>query len=138
MRDSAAQADKAGLDAEQLALKILANATSYGIFIQLIVKDLDRAETMTASGPDGVGYPTTSKKHEEPGDYFHPLLATLITGAARLMLALAEQRTAGEGLDWVFCDTRQLGHRPSRRDGRQRFHRACSARLRRLLWAEPL
>ena len=108
MRDRAAQADKAGLDAEQLALKILANATSYGIFIQLIVKDLDRAETMTAYGPDGVGYPTTSKKHEEPGDYFHPLLATLITGAARLMLALAEQRAAGEGLDWVFCDTDSL------------------------------
>lgn len=45
---------------------------------------------------------------EDMGRYFHPLLGTLITGAARLMLALAEQRTLGEGLDWVFCDTDSL------------------------------
>lgn len=97
--------DKARLNSEQLALKILANATSYGIFIEMIVKDLDKAETIKAYGADGVETPVTVNKYEQPGSYFHPLLATLITGAARLMLALAERRAADEGLDWVFCDT---------------------------------
>ena len=49
-----------------------------------------------------------SKAIEEPGRYFHPLLGTLITGAARLMLALAEKLTLDQGLEWVFCDTDSL------------------------------
>ena len=42
---------------------------------------------------------------EEPGQFFHPLLATLITGAARLMLGIAERLCVEKGLDWAFCDT---------------------------------
>ncbi|WP_337188671.1 hypothetical protein [Phenylobacterium sp.] len=45
---------------------------------------------------------------ERPGPYFHPLLATLITGAARLLLALAEYQARTRGLDWAFCDTDSL------------------------------
>lgn len=97
--------DKARIKSEQLALKILANATSYGIFIEMIVHDLDKAETLKGYGADGVEFPVSTNKYEQPGSYFHPLLATLITGAARLMLALAERCAADEGLDWVFCDT---------------------------------
>ncbi|HEU0045464.1 hypothetical protein [Sphingomonas sp.] len=100
-----ATADRARLNSEQLALKILANATSYGIFIEMIVNDLGKAETLRGYGGEGREFPVTTNKYEEPGSYFHPLLATLITGAARLMLALAERRTVDEGLDWVFCDT---------------------------------
>jgi hypothetical protein len=52
---------------------------------------------------------TTSRskvdKVETPGRYFHPLLATLITGAARLMLAMTERLVIDAGLDWAFCDT---------------------------------
>jgi hypothetical protein len=44
-------------------------------------------------------------KLEEPGTYFHPLLTTLITGAARLMLAITERLVLDHGLDWAFCDT---------------------------------
>jgi hypothetical protein len=32
------------------------------------------------------------------------LLATFITGAARLMLAMAERRLTDEGLQWHLCD----------------------------------
>ncbi len=110
--------DKARLESEQLALKILANATSYGIFIEMIVNDLEKAETLKGYGADGVEIPVTTAKYEQPGSYFHPLLATLITGAARLMLALAERRAADEGLDWVFCDTDSIAMaRPRGMDG---------------------
>ena len=99
----AAQAD--ALDSDQQALKILANSTSYGIFVELNVADLDAPEKLTCYGPGGEGFSVESMKIEEPGKYFHPLLATLITGAARLMLAIAESLCFAKGLDWAFCDT---------------------------------
>ena len=93
------------LDSEQQALKILANSTSYGIFVEINVADLDASEKLTCYGPDREGFPVSSDKVEEPGRFFHPLLATLITGAARLMLGIAERLCVDKGLDWAFCDT---------------------------------
>jgi hypothetical protein len=87
------------LDSDQLALKILANSTSYGIFVEIIVGELDDPEMLNCYGPSGEAFPVESKKVEEPGRYFHPLLATLITGAARLMLGIAEQLCNERGLD---------------------------------------
>lgn len=108
-------ADREHLDGLQLALKILANATSYGIFVELNVQDAyTETETGTRNKPKArlarYGYDETrheiiSKVEEIPGEFFHPLLATLITGAARLMLALSERVAADQGLDWIFCDT---------------------------------
>jgi DNA polymerase family B len=93
------------LDSEQQALKILANSTSYGIFVEINVADLDAPEKLICYGPEGEGFPVDSNKVEEPGRFFHPLLATLITGAARLMLGIAERLCIEKGLDWAFCDT---------------------------------
>jgi hypothetical protein len=95
----------ATLDIEQQAIKILANATSYGIFVEFVVEELDQCETRTCYGPTGEPFSISMSKGEEPGPYFHPLIATLITGAARLMLAIAERLAIDTGLDWAFCDT---------------------------------
>ncbi len=99
----------------QLALKILANATSYGIFVELNVQDAytetEKGERnkpkakLARYGYDGARQEIISKVEEMPGEFFHPLLATLITGAARLMLVLSERVAADQGLDWIFCDT---------------------------------
>jgi hypothetical protein len=102
---SATGATKAALESDQQAIKILANATSYGIFVELNVEDYKTAKTMIANGVDGQPFKFKSKSFEKPGQYFHPLLGTLITGAARLMLALAERQVQEQGLDWAFCDT---------------------------------
>lgn len=93
------------LDAEQLALKICANATSYGIFVELNVDEQDKFQEVTCYGAGGEGFTTRVRNVEEPGRYFHPLLATLITGGARLMLALTERLAADSGITWAFCDT---------------------------------
>jgi len=104
------------LDSDQQALKILANSTSYGIFVELIVGGFDAPQKLTCYGPSGEGFSVDTKKIEEPGRYFHPLLATLITGAARLMLAIAETLCIRRGLDWAFCDTDSYAS-PKGRDG---------------------
>jgi hypothetical protein len=115
------------LDSDQQALKILANSTSYGIFVEIIVAELDAAEKLTCFGPVGEGFPVESKKIEEPGKYFHPLLATLITGAARLMLGIAERLCIEKGLDWAFCDTDSLAiARPDNMAQSEFFGRALS------------
>ena len=94
----------AQLDAAQLALKIAANATSYGIFVEINVRDELKKKPVTCYGPMG-SFTAKTNKTEQPGRYFHPLLATLITGAARLLLALVEQKVKEAGLDWALCDT---------------------------------
>jgi hypothetical protein len=98
----------AELEAQQQMLKLIANATSYGIFIELNVTVYDRLREVTVYGPSGDGFSAWVRNVETPGTYFHPLLATLITGAARLMLALAEARARAVGVDWAYCDTDSL------------------------------
>jgi hypothetical protein len=106
--ETAGAADKPVLKSNEQAIKILANATSYGIFVEFNVGEYVKTERMVGYG--GRPHPSRFKSQtsERPGAYFHPLLATLITGAARLMLALAEHRVVEQGLDWVFCDTDSL------------------------------
>lgn len=93
------------LDTEQHALKICANSTAYGIWVQVNVAN--RAESFAATIHSSHGEPFTREtdKLEKPGEYFHPLLASLITGAARLMLAITECQIEAQGLEWAFCDT---------------------------------
>jgi hypothetical protein len=106
--DGASDAEKPRLKSDIQAIKILANATSYGIFVELNVKDYRLRQPFIAFGTRGSAAPIKSKKFEEPGRYFYPLLGALITGAARLMLALAERQVLDQGLDWAFCDTDSL------------------------------
>jgi hypothetical protein len=91
------------LETEQLALKICANAISYGIFVELNPTDQRKPKTVTCHGAES--FNCTIKTIEEPGRYFHPLLSTLITGAARLMLAVTECLAGEKEIDWAFCDT---------------------------------
>lgn len=97
--------EKDNFENQQLALKILANATSYGIFVELNVEEEKLNQKLICNGYNGVPTPLEKNKFEKAGTFFHPLLATLITGAARLMLATTEHLTIDAGLDWAFCDT---------------------------------
>lgn len=104
-RDGATGDERSAFDTEQNALKIAANSTSYGIFIEINVEvgAKPRATTVHSSTCDPFSFRTD--KSEMPGTFFHPLLGTLITGAARLMLAISERHVIDQGLDWSFCDT---------------------------------
>ena len=76
---------------------------SYGIFIEINRDDTPKSQLLNVYGPNGDCFEVRSKVIEEPGRFFNPLLGVLITGAARLMLALAEQLTIDFGLDWSFA-----------------------------------
>lgn len=99
---------KEQLQGQQQNLKLIANSTSYGIFAEVNVSQTDDLEEVLCYGPAAEPLKEKTKNIEKPGTYFHPLLAALITGAARLMLALAERLVIDEGLDWALCDTDSL------------------------------
>lgn len=131
LRDEA----KAQKDPNQLAIKILANSTSYGIYIEVLRDNAPRPEALNVFGPDGNCHEIQSTALEEPGKRFHPLLGTLITGAARLMLALSEAEAAAQGLGWVFCDTDSLALARPEGMRRETFH----AKVQRVIdWFTPL
>lgn len=121
LRDNA----KAKKNPNERAIKIIANSTSYGIFVEVNRDSAPKPEELAIYGADGISFIAESHAIEEPGRYFNPLLATLITGAARLMLTLAEVKAADQGLDWAFCDTDSIAMaRPAEMPQQEFFYRA--------------
>lgn len=107
-RQLAKNAPKGDTDAKRLdmALKIMANSGAYGIFAEVNV-------VASKTAPAGTVYSDTTfdcpnVHHERPGRYCHPLLASLVTGGARLMLAMAEAEVTRAGGTFAFCDTDSL------------------------------
>ncbi|MDR3454777.1 MAG: hypothetical protein P4L96_18600, partial [Rhodoferax sp.] len=67
------------LESVQLALKILANATSYGIFVEINVEQLDDSETVSCFGAGNSPFSVQTKNLEKPGPHFHPLLERVLS-----------------------------------------------------------
>jgi hypothetical protein len=131
LRDEA----KARKDPAEGALKTIANSTSYGIFIEVNRDDAPKGEPLSVFGPNGERVKVATKAIEDPGRYFNPLLGVLITGAARLMLGIAEKKTLNLGLDWAFCDTDSLAIVRPKGMSREEFH----TRAQRVIdWFGPL
>jgi hypothetical protein len=87
-------------------LKVLANATSYGITAELNRRELPKGkkETVQVYGLDEP-FETKTAAPEDPGEFCFPPLAACITAGARLMLAMLERCVADLGGMHVFCDT---------------------------------
>jgi hypothetical protein len=73
--------------------------------VEINVEELSKPTSALRYSHDGTPFEVSVDKAELPGTYFHPLLASLITAAARLMLGIAECLARDVGLDWAFCDT---------------------------------
>jgi hypothetical protein len=119
LRDDA----KERADPIERTLKIIANSTSYGIFIEVNRDDAPKPERLDVFGPNGERLALDVRAIEDPGRYFNPMLGALITGAARLMLGIAEKRTLDLALDWAFCDTDSLAIARPAGMLRREFHR---------------
>lgn len=89
----------------QKALKVLANATSYGIYAQMDrQEDVEKVE-VTCHGIDPEPFACKIAHPDMPGEFCFPPLASLITGGARLMLGLLEYCVSELGGTYVMEDT---------------------------------
>lgn len=87
------------------ALKVLANATSYGIYAEMNRTDADEETTATCYGLDPNPFTCRVAHPDNPGEYCFTPLASLITGGARLMLALLEACVTDLGGTYAMEDT---------------------------------
>lgn len=94
-------------DADRLdkALKVLANATSYGIYAEMNREETEKRVRVQCQGIDSEPYDCAVIHPEKPGEFCFPPLASLITGAARLMLALLEHSVSELGGTYAMEDT---------------------------------
>jgi hypothetical protein len=113
-RNDIAQADKDRLDG---ALKILASAASYGIYAEMIREESERPVDVMCHGIDEEPFSCAVAHPDKPGKYCFPPVAALITGGARLMLALF-----GTLCFQTWWDIRNGGYR---------FHGNCRHRIGR-------
>lgn len=87
------------------ALKVLANATSYGIYGQMDRREHGQEMLVKCHGLDASPFTCKVTNSEQPGEFCFPPLASLITGAARLMLALLEKCVTDLGGTYAMEDT---------------------------------
>ena len=94
-------------DADRLdkALKVLANASSYGIYAEMNRQETEKRVKVQCHGIDPEPYQCSVIHPENPGEFCFPPLASLITGAARLMLALLEHCVSELGGTYAMEDT---------------------------------
>jgi hypothetical protein len=87
------------------ALKVLANAASYGIYAEMNRTETDEDISVTCHGIDAEPFTCRVAHPDDPGEYCFPPLASLITGGARLMLALLEHCVSKLGGTYAMEDT---------------------------------
>jgi len=102
-------------------LKVIANSTAYGVFVELneqkeprykYRKIKGRKKRIRESNNVRVNVYSGEHRHEQPlynleipGKLYFPCLASLITSGGRLLLAMAERCVTDAGGTWLFCDT---------------------------------
>ncbi len=113
-------------------LKILANSI-YGFFVELI-PELQNGNLPLEVFSGDKNFPDSSDVIEKPGKWFFPPLASLITSAGRLLLAMTEASVTEKKGTYLFCDTDSLAIVSSQNGGPLNI--PGSDGLRVLTWAE--
>jgi len=111
--------DISDIEKERLdkALKVLANAASYGIYAEMNRKETDNEANQICHGLDPTPFTCRVSHSDVPGEYCFPPLASLITGAARLMLALLEHCVSELGGTYAMEDTDSMAIVASQQGG---------------------
>ncbi len=87
------------------SLKVLATSSSYGIYAEMIRQESDEKVEVTCHGIDEKSFACRVAHPDAIGEYCFPPLASLITGAARLMLAMVERCVSDLGGTYAMEDT---------------------------------
>ena len=97
-------------DRLQYFLKILANGTSYGTYLELNPVRIDpkKRPRITVYSGEHVFEQSAPEMIEQPGSFYFPLLGALITSGGRLLLAMIERCVLDAGGTYLCCDTDAL------------------------------
>ena len=88
-------------------LKILANAGSYGLFVEL-TPQRPPGPTIIKVFSGQTSFSQMSPILENQGRWYFPPIAALITAGGRLLLAMLEKCVTDVGGTYLFCDTDSL------------------------------
>jgi hypothetical protein len=114
------KADKTLSESERKALgyflKILANAGSYGLFIETTPKRVPERERVDVRSGE-TSFSTTSDVVEDKGAWYCPVISSLITAGGRLLLAMLERSVTNAGSTYLFCDTDSMSFVANRNSG---------------------
>ena len=103
---------KQNKDDEKLehSLKILANSTSYGTYLELNPQKVDPSKRpkITVNSGERIFEQSAPDTIEQPGSFYFPLLGALITSGGRLLLAMIERCVRDAGGTYLCCDTDAL------------------------------
>ena len=91
-----------------MGLKLFANSGAYGIFAEVNVTPHKAGTPLSGHVYSDIDYPCPNVHDERPGAFANPIIASLVTGGARLMLALLEYEVTRRGGTFAFCDTDSL------------------------------
>jgi len=91
------------LDQIQKILKIIANSTCYGKFIQIDTRNTILEKQVTVYGLDT--FDAETYKLENPAKFFHPIISVFLTAGSRLILAAAEYLLDKNKGYMMYCDT---------------------------------
>ena len=118
-------------------LKILANSTSYGTYLELNPVKIDtsnRPKIEVYSGEHVFKQPAPDTI-EQRGSFYFPLLGALITSGGRLLLAMIERCVQDAGGTYLCCDTDALIIVASKTGGTVRMPDGTSP-VKALSWRE--
>src|SRR5690348_7432034 len=106
-------------DRLQHFLKILANSTSYGTYLELnpIKVDPSSRPKITVYSGEQVFEQPAPDSIEQAGSFYFPLLGALITSGGRLLLAMIEHCVRDLGGTYLCCDTDALTIVASKKGG---------------------
>jgi hypothetical protein len=130
--------DISGIEKKRLDkfLKVLANAASYGIYAEMHRLESDHKTQVTCHGIDEDPFECRVAHADEVGKYCFPPLASLITGAARLMLALLERCVADEGGTYAMEDTDSMAIVATEKGGSLPCKGGARNKIKALSWGQ--
>jgi hypothetical protein len=117
-------------------LKVLANAASYGIYAEMHRLESEQKTRVTCHGIDAEPFKCRVAHPDEPGAYCFPPMASLITGAARLMLALLERCVIEQDGTFAMEDTDSLAVVATEEGGKFPCQGSKGGQSRALSWSQ--
>lgn len=90
-------------DRKQNVIKIIANAVSYGIFVEIVTLEESKKIPIEVYGLEQ--FTDHKTKTEKSGYMFNPIIAVSIPSASRLLLAVTEILLSKHDTTHAYCDT---------------------------------